>query len=193
MNAVLHIPRTRADRGFSLIEMIVSVGIFSTVMIVAVGSLLSIVDANRKAQAQQIVINNLNFALENMSRNIRIGSYYHCGSSLPLSTKADCNNGDSYFAFEGREGNTSQTNDQIVYRLSNSQIEKSTDGGTTFIGITAPEIVIEGLSFYVDGAAAGDQKQPKVLMTVYGHTGISNRARVDFNLQTMISQRAFDI
>ena len=41
--------------GFTLLEMIVAIGVFSVVMLVAAGSLLSIVSANRKAQAQKAV------------------------------------------------------------------------------------------------------------------------------------------
>ncbi len=52
-----------SQRGFTLIEMIVAVAVFSIVMVVGAGALLSIVDANRRGQAQQTVINNLNFAI----------------------------------------------------------------------------------------------------------------------------------
>lgn len=173
--------------------MIVAIGLFSVVMVVAVGSLLSIVDANRKAQAQQILINNLNFALENMTRNIRVGTSYHCGSGLPITIPLDCSNGASAFAFETREGDPNSSSDQVVYRLQGTQIEKSADGGATFIGITAPEITIEGLSFYVDGAASGDGKQPKVLVVLYGKTGASPRTEVNFNLETLVSERLLDL
>ena len=176
-----------------MVEMIVAVGLFSVVMTVAVGSLLSIVDANRKAQAQEVVINNLNFALENMARNIRVGTAYHCGASSPITTPIDCNGGSSYFAFEGRGGNGNSASDQIIYRLQTNQIEKSIDGGATFIGITAPEITIEGLNFYVEGALSGDGKQPKLLITLHGSSGVSSRAKVTFNLETLISQRVLDL
>ena len=67
-------------RGFTLVEMIVSVALFGIVMLVAVGALLSVVAANRQSQAIKTVINNLNFALESMSRNILTGSNYRCPS-----------------------------------------------------------------------------------------------------------------
>jgi len=58
--------------GFTLIEMLVAVSLFVFVMLIGVGVLLSIIDANRKARALSSVMNNLNFALESMSRNIRV-------------------------------------------------------------------------------------------------------------------------
>ena len=182
----------KLQAGFSLVEVIVAVGIFSVVMMIAVSSLLSLVAGDRKAQAQQVLVNNLNFALENMTRNIRTGRTYHCGSSGSVTAVQDWLSGDSYFAFEGRDGNPSSAGDQIVYRLSGTQIEKSTDGGTSFVGITAPEIIVEGLSFYVEGTPAADSKQPKTLITLFGHAS-ADRSRVDFNLQTLISQRFYDL
>ena len=59
-----------------LLEMIVSVGLFSVVMTIGMVSLLNIVNANKRAQSFKIVANNLNLALESMSRDIRFGYDY---------------------------------------------------------------------------------------------------------------------
>src|SRR3989338_5238251 len=64
------------SRGFTLVEMIVAIGLFSVVMVVCVGALLSLVNANRKAQALQSVMNNLNIALDGMARSVRMGNTY---------------------------------------------------------------------------------------------------------------------
>jgi hypothetical protein len=62
--------------------------------------------------------------------------------------------------------------------------------------VTAPEIVITGLKFYVDGTASGDSKQPKVRINVTGFAFVKentgNPRRVDFSLQTTASQRKRD-
>src|SRR3989344_5257439 len=67
---------SRAQRGFTLVEMIVAIALFSVVMIVCVGALLALVNANRKAQALQSVMNNLNIALDGMVRSVRMGNSY---------------------------------------------------------------------------------------------------------------------
>ena len=64
--------------GFTLVEMIVSVAIFTIVAFVAVGALLKVIDANKKSQSLKTSINNLNFALESLSREMRVGSNYTC-------------------------------------------------------------------------------------------------------------------
>ncbi len=65
-------------KGFTLIEIIVSLAIFTVVAVVAVGAFLKIIDANKKAQTLQTAMNNINFALESMVREIRVGSNYYC-------------------------------------------------------------------------------------------------------------------
>ncbi len=184
-------------KGFSLIEIMVAVSLFAVVVTISIGALLSLVEANRKAQALNSVMNNLNFALENMSRNMRIGSQYHCNDSITVpgnieSTK-DCANGGVLVGFEAFDGDPTDPSDQIIYRFNNSRIEKSSDGGTTFVAITASEVTINEMSFYVVGTTRGDASQPRIIMTVDGSAGISSRVQADFNLQTTISQRVLDL
>ena len=189
--------QAKPDRGFTLIEIMVSVALFAVVMTISVGSLLSLIDANRKAQALNSVINNLNFALENMSRNMRVGSTYYCNtlSSVPpnIDTTNDCSNGGVLFAFEGNGGDISDPTDQVVYRFIDSHIEKSIDSGATFVRITASEVTIDSMKFYVVGTTAGDSSQPRVVMTVRGTIGIGSKFQTSFNLQTTVSQRVLDL
>ena len=66
------------SRAFTLIEMIVSLAVFSIVAVVALGALMKIISANRKAQTLQSAMTNMNFVLESMSREMRVGSRYVC-------------------------------------------------------------------------------------------------------------------
>src|ERR1044072_4174389 len=88
------------QRGFTLVEMIVAVGLFAVVMVVCVTALLSLVEANRKAQALQSVMNNLNIAIDGMVRGVRMGSDYHCGYGGTYAVPADCALGDTLLAFQ---------------------------------------------------------------------------------------------
>src|SRR6185312_12226251 len=77
-------------RGFTLIEVMVSVAIFSLVMVIALGALLAISVSDRKAESLKSVINNLNFSLDSLSRSIRTGTSWNC-----ISTQ-DCNSPGGY-------------------------------------------------------------------------------------------------
>lgn len=69
------------NQGFSLIEMIVSLGIFAIVVTTAVGSLIVVMSNNQKLQAEQSAMTNLAFALDSMTREIRMGYAYVCGGA----------------------------------------------------------------------------------------------------------------
>jgi prepilin-type N-terminal cleavage/methylation domain-containing protein len=76
---------TKKQKGFTLIEMIVSLGIFSIVVTTAVGALLIIMSTNQQLQAEQNVMTNLAFALDSMTREVRTGYSYVCGSASIIS------------------------------------------------------------------------------------------------------------
>jgi prepilin-type N-terminal cleavage/methylation domain-containing protein len=190
-----------AARAFTLIEMMVAVSIFAIVMLVGTGALLSLVEANSRAQAINSVINNLNAAVEDMSRTIRVGSVYHCETSStppPATTLAgakDCASGGGLLlAFESSTGDPNDVNDQIVYRLNGTQLERSLQSGAngTFVAMTAPEVSIDEMSFYVIGAARADGIQPRVLMHIKGSAKVPG-GTTTFNVQASVVQRLLDI
>lgn len=60
--------------------MIVSLGLFSVVVTIAVGALLILIASNRQLQQEQSVLSNVSFALDSMTREIRTGTQYYCES-----------------------------------------------------------------------------------------------------------------
>jgi len=65
--------------GFTLLEMIVSLGILAVVAVIAVGALVRMTSLNRQAQTLQSAMNSINFTLESISREMRVGTSYYCG------------------------------------------------------------------------------------------------------------------
>jgi prepilin-type N-terminal cleavage/methylation domain-containing protein len=72
--------RSIKQSGFTLIEMIVSLALFSVVVTIAVGALLVLISSNQRLQNEQSVMTNLSFALDSMTREIRTGSNYYCSN-----------------------------------------------------------------------------------------------------------------
>jgi prepilin-type N-terminal cleavage/methylation domain-containing protein len=64
--------------GFTLIEMIVSLALFTIVSTVTVGALLSLIGGNQRLLKQQTLTSSAIFSLDNMTREIRTGNYYYC-------------------------------------------------------------------------------------------------------------------
>ena len=67
--------------GFTLVEMLVSLSLFTVVLTMSVGTLLVLIDANARAQNMQLVMSNLSFALDSMTREIRTGTDWYCDES----------------------------------------------------------------------------------------------------------------
>lgn len=177
-------------KGFTLIELMVAVSIFIIVMTISMGAIIGVFDANRKSRSLKTVLNNLNLAVESMSKEIRFGKNYHCGASGDLTAPQNCQNvSDDHTLMSF----LSSDNLQIIYRLNGNIIEKSIDGGGTYIAVTAPEIVIDDLTFYTIGAGTSDTLQPKVIIKIKSHAGATDKGRSDFTLQTLVSQRVLDI
>jgi prepilin-type N-terminal cleavage/methylation domain-containing protein len=174
-------------KGFTLIEIMTALSVFLLVMTVSMGSIIGIFDTNRKSRSLKAVMSNLNLAVESMAREARFGRNYHCGSSAPLTSPSNCTAVPSSFV-----SFLSSSNEQIVYRLTGNTIEKSVDGGASYIAITSPEITVESLDFFVLGAGTSDNLQPKMLIKIKGYSGSNSKSRSDFALQTLVSQRAFD-
>jgi len=176
--------KTTYKKGFTLIELMTSVTIFAIIMTISLGSILGIFDANRKTRSMKTVMNNLNLSIETMSKEMRYGKNYHCGSGN-LTTPQNCAGGDTLMSFLSSEGN------QITYSFSSSAITKQVDNNQA-VPITAPEVVIDSLTFYTFGASVSDTLQPKVIIRIKGHAG-TGKSRSDFTLETMASQRMIDI
>lgn len=190
-------------RGFSLIEMMVAVAIFAVVMTMALGALLSMSETDRRAQTLKSVINNLNFSLDSMTRSIRTGRDYHCDVSQgTLTNPRDCigTPADS-FAYRPSQGGTyayklvsatDATSRALCGQATGSVgcIVRSTDGGANYYSITAPEVYIDTLRFYVRGNGGNDQ--PMVTILISGTVTISARQDSPFNLQASVTQRLYD-
>lgn len=172
------------NKGFTLIELLTAVTIFTVVMTVSMGSIIGIFDANRKSRSLKTVMNNLNLAIESMTKEMRFGENYHCGAGT-ITTPQNCSSGGTLMSFLSSE------NIQTTYRLNGQAIEKETAGGD-FVAVTAPDTVIDGMTFYTLGAGTGDTIQPKVIIIIKSHSG-TGKSQTNFTLQTLVSQRVLDI
>ena len=175
--------------GFTLVEMIVSLGLFTIVMFIATSAFLTIVNADRKARAVRIAADNLNIALEDMSRRLKTGTSYYCGTGggAYLSTK-NCPSGDttSTIFFTDQDGR------RVSYRKSTTKPEilREIVGGSV-VPVTSPEIKIDTLNFFVAGSQTADSIQPNVVIVIKGSLG-QGSASSTFMMQTTVVQRAYD-
>lgn len=173
------------QKGFTVVEILVAVLVFFTVVGISMGALLAVVNANNKAQAVSNVMNNLNFTLEAMVRDFRLGTDYKCGATGDGT--ADCSSGASLVTV------TTQKGIRTSYQLSGGQIVKTVNGVDSVV--SGDDVVITKLTFYVAGSAAapGDTLQPRILVILEGRTASTQAGtQTSFHIQTTASQRIFD-
>ncbi|MEI6478988.1 MAG: type II secretion system protein [bacterium] len=169
----------RKISGFTLIEVMVSVSIFAIVVLVSMTAVLSIVDANKKAQSLDDVINNMNFTVESMVRDLRTGYAYNCGGV--------CNAGS---AVNSITFTSSISSCQVTYSLSGTTIYKN-ECGRGNQALTSSNISVNQFNLYVLNPSGGTG-QPLILMILRA-TGKVGKQSTEFDLQTLISQRRLNI
>lgn len=182
---------TKTAEGFTLVEMIVAIGLFTIVLFIASSAFLSVLDADRKSRATRIAMDNLNLSLEDMARRIKTGTSYYCGGTVSSSGTNDClSPGSSSVAFTEQDGT------RTAYRLDLGAI-KRTRGVGAELPVTAPEITISNLKFIVSGSTiwdplGRDTDQPYVTILAEG-VATEGKVNTGFNIQTTVTQRAYDI
>lgn len=170
-------------------EMLIAVGLFIVIVTFALGAILTIFDANRKAQTSKTAVDNFNFGIENMTRVVQFGGFYYCGVSNNITAVGNCSSGGTALSvtFKGN---------RVIYRFNNGAIERSDDGGASYRSITSLDTKVEYLRFYVLGAGTSgtnEYEQPRVVVVIKGYVGERPTSQTTFSLQTVISQRELDI
>lgn len=168
-----------------------AISVFTMVLVISMGSILSVVDANRKSQSLRSVMDNLNYTLEAMTRTIRFGTSYHCDVTVGIiGTPLDCGGaGASSMAV------TSSLGTQIIYKLVNGRIVRTIGGTDQYL--TSSDVTITNLTFRVYGSApygtnGSDLYQPEVIMVISGYVGSKPTSKSIFTIETTVSQRLFD-
>lgn len=208
--------QSQKNNGFTLLELIVSMGIFLVVITAAVSAFLNVNDIEKKMSAFRAANDNINFAMETMAREIRGGDVfgmtsdggYECSSSG--GTIGFCADGE----YDYIEFTTVESPERIAYKVGNCDlvplpplppqcIKRGVDADASgtfdsaeFSDITSSDINITNLEFTVRGfAIPPDTKQPIVIINTEGVTSASIRAELKskINIQTAVSLRQGDI
>ena len=201
----------RSQSGFSLVEIIVVLGLFSTISTIVLGSLFNAQAINARLQETQSILDNVNLSTQVVTRDIRFGSDFYCTDSIPgviPSVRKSCplgGTGGTVLIFPPSDATNPL--DRIVYSLTNGILYKNEyryGQPVEILQMTAGDVVIESMTYYVDGAntsngtsdegGLSDYKQPLITLLISGRSISASSARtpVMFNLQTSISARELD-
>jgi len=154
-------------------ELIVSLALFSIVIVVVLGLFSMGITAQRKVLALQGVQENGRFILEFMAKEIRM-STINSGTASSINITRPEPGGEI-----------------VEYTFNGNDLTRTVDGEGG--AINSEDVIVNG-SFYVAGVGAADALEPKVTiaLSVQGSgTKIEEQARID--LQTTLSQRVLDL
>lgn len=154
--------------GLTMIELIVAIGIFGLVISIVISIYILAVINQRRIITVRNVNDNIRFTIEAMSREIRTGRNFSSEAGRLLFVNVNGEN--------------------IAYRLANDRIEKSIDGGDSYLVMTGPEVTISYLGFYLNGQLASDGIQPRVTVTIGADSKIGSQ-NTNLKIQTTISAR----
>jgi prepilin-type N-terminal cleavage/methylation domain-containing protein len=167
--------------GFTLIEIIVSLSVFSAVILIILGAVLSIMNLQKKTNAFRAAQENLSYAFESIAKEMRTGTRY-------ASVSGDFPSHD--ITFKNDQGN------QVVYKVGgggnyDGQIVKCVDGNPC-VPLTSSELVVDNLTFVIKGAGGNDGQQPWVRILVSCKVGAGTKYETSLFLQTAVTQRKRD-
>lgn len=182
---------THKNQGFTLMEMLVAVAIFMLMMTVAAGIFTDAVGTQERVLMKQLAMNNTSYALEYMSRAMRMTVKDEDGTCLSTS---GCNfenpgAGEQKVKFLNHEEECvsfflkkdSEGDGRIMY-------ENPSDfsGSQPF---TPDELDIQNLQFKLNGECQNDNQQPTVTIILEAKVAED----ISFTTQTTVTQRNLDV
>ena len=180
------------NSGFTLIELMVATSIFVIVMLSSMSALFILLGAGKNSKALQSAMDNVNFAIESMTRSIRMGTNYYCGSfsASDLTSTSNCGSGDYLISFVPQSQNGVPATSRVGYQNVAGVLKRYDSANTNGVPIVSPNVFIEELKFFVNGSNPSDSKQASVYVVMKG-TVTTQNGPVSFSLQTLASQRNF--
>lgn len=162
--------------GFTLIEMIVSLAIFSIIVTITIGALLVLIASNQKLQGEQSVMTNLAFALDSMTREIRTGTNFYCVEAASYSQSGPNNAFDSGFDLDSDIGlDTISCNSGVV--TSNTKLQ-----GVSFIeagdSVTGTAASVGRILYYFDETDSDNKMLKRKVGTGAGQPIVSSGLKI---------------
>lgn len=180
------------SRGFTLIEMIVAIALFSVVITIAIGGFVNALRTQRQVAALLASQSNVSLALEQMARDIRTGYLFcHAPSSTQPMPECGCSVSGSTWTCSALNYFSAESQN-VEYRFNNNALEKGISG--VFDPVTGDNVSVKYLTFILFGNTEGDQWNPRITIAI-GIAPSSTDPTISndvLDLQTSISARQID-
>lgn len=179
-------PKSIKNKGFTLIEMLVTIGIFSLIIGTTIGLFASAIRIQRYNLTYQQILDQTSYVMEYMNRAIRMAQ---------KDTEAECITAGNYELIG---------DDSIKFKTYKSSTEcwrfyRNCSGGIcqlmvekagSALPLTSPNLNVTSLKFNVAGDASGQQPKVTLFMEI---TGRGSGSQPKLKIQTTVSQRNLNL
>lgn len=169
-------------KGFTLMEVMVSVSIFAIIITIGIGSLLTIYSTLQKTRADQQVMDSLSYVMDTMTRRVRTGTEWSSpdGQTIRFRDQIEETTGGNMITYGVRPSST--TGEMRLY------VEEA-DGE---YDITPENMTIDAFTVNLTGGTNGsDGGQPLVEFQIQA-TIKNGKQETPLAIQTAVSQRPFE-
>ncbi len=168
--------KNHSEAGFTLVEMLVSVFIFSIVVIIVSDVFVSALNSQKAAYRVQQVEENVNYIVERMTKEIRVSELT---GVEPADSGVCPSNPATKITLRHPDNGT------IEYFLSDMQAHRKLNGVDDTV-LNSNTVEITGFNFCVSGGGAADATQPRITIVA----GIRSKGtQVEDRIQTTVSLR----
>lgn len=186
------------NKAFTLIELLVAVFIFTLVVGLSSAVFISGIQLQRRALASQKLLDEVGYALEYMSRAIRMAKKerYCTDPADPATCYCLTGSGHGYNYEITREGkglkfiNYKNECQEFFWEAADNQLKESKDGGQA-VAFTSAGFEVKSFNIQLSGESQEDNEQPRV--TFFLEIKSKGLGGPEVQLQTTISQRNPDI
>ena len=175
--------------GFTLVELLVAIGLFSTIVTIGVGGFARALRTERQAAALLAANSNIGLSLEQMAREIRTGSDF-----CVTGSSTDCFGEPGLLVFN----NANKKMVTYCYAATNGigRIERGLGNGSScgssYQPITADNVDVRYLTFVLNGNMPDDSYPPRITILIGISPRESGLSSTTLNIQTTVSSRVSD-
>ena len=157
-----------------MVELLVAMSLFIIFVVIASGSFIRALRTQRAIVALIAANDNVSLSLEQMVREIRTGSNFSSSANSNLTF-------------------TNAYGIQVTYQLNSETmtIERG-ERGANFRPLTATNVKINKLNFYLHGYLVGDGYPPRITIVLSASPNIPTIQNISTNFQTTVSARNLD-
>ncbi len=186
------------SRGVTLIELLVSISVFSIFITVDAQLLASALKYYQQGIEKTELLNHISYSLDFMSRSLRMAQKDINGQCITRNLNYENYNGLSAVRFVNYQGKCCEFSSQDISQAGKTyrilMVRKSSTGSAQqlgdFVALTPIGLSVDSLAFSLHGQSQTDTSQPSVTLALK----ISGRLipPLATKIQTTISQRQLD-